>query len=201
MSQPNEEMIHTLEELTNNLSEMTQEMVSDNISDDIKEINDTYPEISSEIDSSKTIFKAIINFFIKENWQFNYLKAEPIIRVTFQGKNGEWDCYAKAREEKQQFVFYSICPIRTPLNKRLPTTEFITRVNYGIIMGNFELDFTSGEIRYKTSIDVEGDRLSFALIKQTVYANVTTMDEYLPGIIAIIEGKVGVREALLRIAG
>ncbi|MDJ0775103.1 MAG: YbjN domain-containing protein, partial [Mastigocoleus sp. MO_167.B18] len=80
-----------------------------------------------------------------------------------------------------------------------PVTEFITRANYGMIIGNFEFDFTSGEIRYKTSIDVEGENLSFALIKQVVCANVTVMDEYLPSLIAVIEGKAGVREALTQI--
>ncbi len=199
------DIIHTLEDLTDNLSEMTRDKVSEN-SENIRGINDTFEEktngvseISANIKSSATILKAIINFFVEEDWQFSYLKAEPIIRLTFQGKNGKWECYAKAREEKQQFVFYSICPTRTPLKKRLVITEFITRANYGMIMGNFEFDFTSGEIRYKTSIDVKGEHLSFALIKQMVYANVMIMDEYLPGLIAVIEGKAAVREALGRI--
>ena len=65
-----------------------------------------------------------------------------------------------------------------------------------MIMGNFEFDFTIGEIRYKTSIDVEGDNLSFALVKQMVYANVMMMDEYLPGIIAVVEGKLSPQEAI-----
>lgn len=204
ISQGAEEMIHTFEELTNNLSEMTQEIVSESIkgmNDAFEERTNNISEISHNINSPETIFKAIVNFFVEDNWQFSYLKAEPIIRVTFQGKNGQWECYAKAREEKQQFVFYSIFPTRTPLSKRLPITEFITRANYGMIMGNFEFDFTSGEIRYKTSIDVEGDNLSFALIKQMVHANVMMVDEYFPGIMAVIEGKMRVKEALAQIEG
>ena len=83
-----------------------------------------------------------------------------------------------------------------PLLRVRKVSEFITRANYGMIMGNFEFDFTTGEIRYKTSIDVEGDNLSFALIKQMVYANVMMMDEYLPGIMAVIEQEVEVKEAI-----
>ena len=150
---------------------------------------------------SESIFKAVVNFFIEDDWQFAKLETEPTLRLAFQGKNGKWKCYAKAREQQKQFVFYSVCPINTPENKHLPIIEFITRANYGMIMGNFEFDFTSGEIRYKTGIDVEGDRLSFALIKQIVYANVMMMDEYLPGIMAVIEGKVEVKEAISQIEG
>jgi hypothetical protein len=66
--------------------------------------------------------------------------------------------------------------------------EFLTRANYGMTIGNFELDYTDGEIRYKTSIDVTNDQLSPALIQTLVYINVAMMDEYLPGIQAVIDG-------------
>jgi hypothetical protein len=49
--------------------------------------------------------------------------------------------------------------------KQQTIAKFITRANYGMSLGNFELDFNDGEIRYKTSIDVTDDRLNFALIQ------------------------------------
>jgi hypothetical protein len=119
--------------------------------------------------------------------------------MAFQGKNGKWTCYAKARTEKAQFVFYSICPVSVPESKRLAIAEFIARANYGTIIGNFELDFVSGEIRYKTSIDVEGSTLFFPQMKQLVYTNVMMMDEYLPGIMSVIDGDVEARDAIAQI--
>ena len=74
--------------------------------------------------------------------------------------------------------------------------KFLTRANYGMMIGNFEMDFTDGEIRYKTSIDVEGDKLSSALIKRLVYANVMMMDEYLPGIVSVTEGDMEPKDAI-----
>ncbi|MEL7357739.1 MAG: hypothetical protein AAFN40_14365 [Cyanobacteria bacterium J06560_6] len=65
--------------------------------------------------------------------------------------------------------------------------QFITRANYGLILGNFELDYTDSEIRYKTSLDVESDRLTPALTKNLISTNVTTMDQYLPGLLAFLE--------------
>jgi hypothetical protein len=118
------------------------------------------------------------------------------LRIAFQGDNGKWTCYAKARVEQEQFVFYSVCPVNAPESKRLAIAEFLTRANSGMIIGNFELDFADGEIRYKTSIDVEGDSLSSALIKRVVYANVTMMDEYLPGIMSVISGDVSPEKAI-----
>ena len=79
--------------------------------------------------------------------------------------------------------------------------EFLTRANYGLIIGNFEMDLTDGEVRYKTGIDVEGDRLSAALVKNLVYANVLTMDQYLPGIMRLIYADVSPAEAIVQVEG
>ncbi|MEB3294603.1 MAG: YbjN domain-containing protein [Synechococcales bacterium] len=135
------------------------------------------------------ILEEAIRFFAEDDWSFAKIQGQPALQIGCQGKNGEWNCYAKAREEQQQFIFYSISPIAAPEDKRGTIAHFLTRANYGTLIGNFELDFSDGEIRYKTSIDVEGDRLTPALIKRLVYTNVAMMDEYLPGIQAVMAGE------------
>jgi hypothetical protein len=147
----------------------------------------------------RPIFEVALNFFNQDNWPFSQSEDEPILNLVFQGTNGEWVCYAKAREEENQFVFYSNCQVNVPANKRQAMAEFLTRANHGLVIGNFEMDFEEGLIRYKTSIDVESDRLTPALVKQVVYANVITMDKYLPGIMKVIYGDVSPKEAISKI--
>ena len=108
------------------------------------------------------------------------------MRVLFRGDNAQFACFAQAREEQQQFVFYSICPVAVPEHKRPEIAEFITRANFDMVIGNFELDYEDGEVRFKTSIDVEGAELLTTLIKPILYANVLMMDQYLPGMMGVI---------------
>jgi len=163
--------------------------------------NGSQTEISQQAFSSRRIFEAIINFFTEDDWAYTKIQGEPTLRLAFQGQNGKWTCYAKAREQQQQFVFYSICPVKVPETKNLAIAEFIARANFGMIIGNFELDFTDGEIRYKTSIDVEGANLTFTQIKRLVYANVMMMDQYLPGIMSVIDSDVEPKDAIAQIEG
>jgi len=144
-------------------------------------------------------FEEIVNFFEEDGWPFVQIEGEQLLQMVFQGENGKWTCYAKARDDPEQFVFYSVCPVNTPDSKRLAVAEFLTRANSGMIIGNFEMDFEDGEIRYKTSIDVEDDSLSCALIKRLVYANVMMMDAYLPGIMSVIYGDVTPLDAIAQI--
>ncbi|MEH2058464.1 MAG: YbjN domain-containing protein [Nostoc sp.] len=193
-----------------NLSAKTQKSavkMLEGIDKFLTELADINPdEITQKIEANfcpsptdDSIFEAIINFFTTDDWPFVQLPGKPALQISFQGENGKWNCYARARSEQSQFVFYSICPVNAPENKRLAIAELLTRANYGMMIGNFELDFTDGEISYKTSIDVEGDRLSFALIQRVVYANVTMMDEYLPGILSVIYGNLSPEEAIAKI--
>lgn len=79
--------------------------------------------------------------------------------------------------------------------------EYLTRANYGLVLGNFEMDFRDGEVRYKTSIDVEGAEIVPGLIRNLVYANVITMDRYLPGLLSVIYGNLTPHEAITQVEG
>jgi hypothetical protein len=166
------EITSAFTDITDGLSELVDEIPTD---------NDEAPQLS--------LFSILTDFFTQNDWTFTKLTGDLALHTSFQGQNAAWDCYAKIREAQQQFVFYSICPIAIPKTKRNKIAQFLTLANYGTIIGNFELDYTDGEIRYKTSIDVEGDRLTPALIHRLVYTNITMMDEYIPGIQSVLAGQ------------
>lgn len=147
------------------------------------------------------IFDIVRRFFTDDEWYFLQMDNQPILQMSFQGKNGKWTCYAQVKEDQQIFFFYSVSPVNVPEEKLMAAAEFITRANYGLKIGNFELDFTDGELRYKTSIDVENDRLTTALVSNLVYANLWTMDRYLPGILSVVYGDVSPVEAVERVEG
>lgn len=100
----------------------------------------------------------------------------------FSGQNGQVACYAQIQMDLEQFMFYVLAPEEA----RQTVAEFITRANYGMRIGNFEMDFSDGEVRYKSSLDFEGTTLTPALIKQAIYPAVQTMDRYLPGLMKVI---------------
>ena len=99
----------------------------------------------------------IREFFVADEWPHEQHGDRPILRTSFAGDNGSWMGIAQEREEEEQLIFYSLAPVRCPEDKRALMAEFITRANYGMVIGNFEMDFSDGEIRFKTSADLEGD--------------------------------------------
>lgn len=146
--------------------------------------------------SEPQIFNVLVEFFEEDEWDFQWMEGMSVLTMGFSGKNGKWQCFAQAREKQQQFVFYSVLPVNIPKEKRVKVAEFITRVNYGMVLGNFEMDFEDGEVRYKTSIDVEGAELSAAMIRQIVYSNIIITDRYLTSLMRVSFSDASPEEAI-----
>ena len=146
-------------------------------------------------------FATLGEFLQADEWHPQELEGKHIYRMGFNGKNGQTTCYAQVREDLEQFLFYVVAPIKTPQDLRLAVAEFITRANYGLRIGNFELDFSDGEVRYKSSLDFEHVVLSPDLIKNAIYPAVQTMDRYLPGLMGVIYGGESPAEAIAKIEG
>jgi hypothetical protein len=147
------------------------------------------------------ILDAVGRFLEEEDWPISPIEGKTVYKTGFEGKHGQFTCYAQERAEQEQLVFYSIFPVRAPENKQAEVAEFITRANYGMIIGNFEEDYTDGEIRYKTSIDVEDVETLDPLIRHIIYANVLTMDKYFPGLMRVLYAGVSPVDAIDEVEG
>jgi len=145
------------------------------------------------------MWSIMIDFFKQADWDCDQTiegDEKTIVANYEQPDVGAWDCYAVARELQQQCLFYSQCPIDMPSDRWAAVAEFLTRANYGIPIGNFEINLYNGDIRFKTGIDVEDDRLSAALFKGIVQANLAMMTKYLPGIVQVGLEEVSPTEAI-----
>ena len=130
------------------------------------------------------IYATLVRFFEGAKWKFQSSAEQRSVTLVFDGKHGPWTTHVKAFDDDQQVGVYGILPFTIESERRLAAAELITRANFGLVIGNFEMDFADGEVRYKTSLDVEGDRLSDVLLLQLIHANLSIVDTYLPAFVA-----------------
>lgn len=157
--------------------------------------------IGLEEQNSNQAFVTLGKYLEEDGWYPHQIEERTIYRVGFEGKNGRYTCYAQIRMDLEQFIFYAMASIKVPETLYLPIAEFITRANYGLRIGNFELDFSDGDLRYKSSLDFEGALLTPALIKNAIYPAVQTLDRYMPGLMAVIYGGQTPADAIRAIEG
>jgi hypothetical protein len=158
------------------------------MSQEAPEIGESQDKTALEMTNGMRGFEAVGAFLEEDSWHPQKLENRTIYRVYFSGNNGDLRCYAQVRTDLEQFLFYVIAPVKAPEPQRAVVAEYLTRANYGLRIGNFEMDYSDGEIRYKSSLDFEGGLLTPPLIKNTIYPAAHTMDFYLPGLLSVMYG-------------
>lgn len=138
--------------------------------------------------SSGPIFDELAEFFTGDEWSPEQIEDQPVLRMNFEGEHGHWTCLAFAYDDHERVVFNSLLPVVVPEEKRLEAAEYLNRANFGMEIGNFEMDFSDGAVQFRTSIDIEGGELTPKMIQNLSYLNVTITDQYLPGLVMVVEG-------------
>jgi len=140
-------------------------------------------------------------FLEEDGWHPQPVEDKHAYRTYYRGKHGELRCFAQVRVDLEQFVFYAMAMVNVPEDVRPSVAEFITRANYGLRIGNFEMDYSDGEVRYKSSVDFEDEVLTYSFIKRAIYPAVQTMDKYLPGLLKVAFGAQSPVEAIREVEG
>lgn len=146
-------------------------------------------------------FDLLSVFLDEDEWFPRRIEGKFAYSMSYTGKNGDLRCYAIIRVDLEEFLFYAVAPVKIPEEVRMAVAEYLTRANYGLRIGNFELDYSDGEVRYKSSLDFEGQILTQELIRNAIYPAVHTMDRYLNGLLRVSFGGATPHEAIEEVEG
>ena len=80
---------------------------------------------------------AVKAYLDSQNWHYQHDAEKHIFRLGMRLDEEDLSCR----------VTYEF---KVPESKRAAVTEYVTRVNYGMFLGNFQMDLRDGEIFYKT---------------------------------------------------
>ncbi|MDJ1182710.1 YbjN domain-containing protein [Roseofilum casamattae] len=166
----------------------------EDLSETLSEVIDDEDELAEEMDEwfagssllATGLFDLVTAFFESENWPFEKIPGELMVRSLFESSVGTWLCLAEVKAESNQFIFYAIAPNPVPEERRAEIAELLMCINYSeISFGNFELDFEDGEFRYRNGLDFTGSQPNMTLIKNVVEQAIATMERYYPIILQV----------------
>lgn len=127
-------------------------------------------------------------FFASEHIDVDTAEDGAVMRAGFQGENGRFVGYVRVNEDTGVVVFYTLSPVEVPPERMLAVLELVARINATSVLGNLDVDVDKGDIRFKTSVDVEGTEhgLTEDLFANLVWSNVASLDRALPAITAVV---------------
>ncbi len=138
---------------------------------------------------SEEIVDVIKGFLVEDDWHFDFDEERGVFKfgVSIESKLKHLRYFIPVREDA--YTVYAVSPIEADSDDDSVMKEmadFICRANYGLRNGNFELDMTDGEVRYKCFVDCDGITPSEEIVKGSIIIPSVMFDRYAPGMLDIM---------------
>ncbi len=148
---------------------------------------------------STSISRAITDFLTEDDWNYTF-DAEKgrfqfILSTNKKLKNISY--IISVREDS--YIVYATSPIGPSADnpeEMARMAEFICRANFGLVNGNFELDFRDGEIRYKTYVNCDGIVPTEEIIRSSIFVIASMYKRYADGITDVLFKDITPEEAI-----
>ncbi|MEZ5252486.1 MAG: YbjN domain-containing protein [Microthrixaceae bacterium] len=141
-------------------------------------------------------FEMLGTLLEEEEFHPEQLSGTTAYRFGVSGTNGQFRVVAHCNVELEQLYVYVLTDVRVPEPRRGAVAELIARANYGMRIGNFELDMRDGEVRYKSSLDFEHNELTPSLVHNAMMPALATMDRYFAVVMSVAFGSVSPADAI-----
>lgn len=135
-------------------------------------------KVITEIQGSMTMFERFKEYLKAVELSYSLVENETIIMFGYTSR-GNYQCIIDIDNEDKIVIIYTILGSLVQSEKRNRIAQLLTRINLGIRIGNFEMDYNDGQIRYKTSVDYDGIKeFDDSFIENLILSNLTKTDEY-----------------------
>lgn len=147
---------------------------------------------------SKEIVNLVEKFFAEDDWKYEFDDERGIFSGGVSGISGKLQNAKWAVLVHQDFLTtYVVLQINADEEVRIPVAEFLTRANYGLFLGCFEMDFCDGEIRYKMNTSLAELREDYCdAMRKALIIPCNMIERYSNGLLAVMFGQKSPVEAV-----
>ena len=136
----------------------------------------------------KTTYDATVEYLTAKGWKYHVLEAGTVLRTGLSGENATFQQLLLCENRQGRLVIYGLIDQKVPETKRQQVAELITRLNYGLVMGNWELDFSNGDLRFRTVLCTQGVPPTQGMIEAIHLVNALILDRHYPAIMSVLYG-------------
>lgn len=147
----------------------------------------------------ESLKEVVIRFLEAEGWHYQVVESGRVVRAGVRGERGTWTCYLRIDAERRTVVCHLLMDLNIPPESRPAVLEYLTRVNYNLPVGSFDMDVDSGEIRFKTGLETPAGELSVGMVRALALTGLHATERYFPGVLAVVHSGLRPDAALARV--
>ena len=129
-------------------------------------------------------------------WRYQLDEEHELLRFGVNCANGSFEVIIHVVADIDLVKCYTLYPVRVPEERRAAVAEYLTRANYGLLFGNFEMDYADGEVRFRTSMNTDDAAINSVVARHLLQQNVNTADRYFNGLLRVVYGALAPASAI-----
>ncbi len=126
--------------------------------------------------------------------QYQQSDANDVFQMCFDSKHGINRVLVLVADDLLQIFTYP--PNKVIESQRLEIAHAVTRANFGLRIGHFELDVDDGELRYRIAVPLSDELPSNDVLDCLLPLGGAMVERYLPAFLSIIYGNEDVQLAI-----
>lgn len=137
----------------------------------------------------EAIIDLVKDYMDRENWKYEYEEETNTIYTGVKVKCKLQNLRMGIRFCENGYLSFAGPSLKVKEEYLADVAEYITRANYGIKNGNFEMDYRDGEVRFKIYANFKGlDDFSEDIIEDSLIIPLLMFERYGDGLAALLMG-------------
>ena len=136
---------------------------------------------------STKIADAIEEFLHDDDWNYTFREEKGTFHFSLSthSRLNTVDYFIAVHEDRYRVLCVSPLSVDADSPQELSRmAEFLTRANYGMTRGCFEMDYRDGEIRFRMTVDCDGDAVpTQEIVKNSISIPASMFNRYGSGMI------------------
>ena len=144
---------------------------------------------------STEIRAAIEQYLKNDEWNYTFDEEREVIRCGINLRNRLKECRIIVDIDETKCLSLGLISLNCDEEHRVELSKFLTMVNYGLLLGNFEMDFNDGEVRYKIATNCKDCIPSQAVIEDSMMIPAIMFEQFGDAMIDVMFGYKTAEEA------
>jgi len=133
-------------------------------------------------------YQRLLDHFQEHDFHYHDDAEKEMVRADFRGDVGSYRILAFVEADQDLFQVIGFAPNDVPPGARPAVAEALTRANYGLKIGKFEMDYEDGELRFQAASVLVNDDLPDPIIARLIGTTLAMLDRYLPAFLSVVYG-------------
>lgn len=129
-----------------------------------------------------------VEYLDSQNWHYDLDAEKGVIKFGLNIDSKLKNCRMFILVEEDNIQSFAVCPMNASKDVYGNVVEFITRANYGLKLGNFEFDYSDGEIRYQCCMACGGGVPSLVDVERCIDIGFIMLQRYGDGLVKNLMG-------------